>query len=101
MKYGIAASMIAAVVVVVGLTFIAGGTAEDDNPNVLSGTELTIDDWKACRAEVNARREKYGGDPIEELPVLKEDGQWHFSGKPGGAIYSCGTLRGGGPEVSD
>jgi hypothetical protein len=99
MRYGVAA-IIVVVVAVIGLTFIAISTAEDDKPDVLTGNELTIEDWKACLVEVNAERALFGAEPIEELPVLKEDGQWHFSGQAGGAIYSCGKFRGGGPDYS-
>jgi hypothetical protein len=93
MRYAVAAAIILAVVVVVGLTFIARSIAEDDNPHVLTGSEITLADWKACLAEVNADREKRGAEPIEELPVLKEDGQWHFNAQDGGAIYTCGRFR--------
>jgi hypothetical protein len=95
MKYGVAAITVI-VVAAVGMTFIAISTAEDDMPNVLTGTEITIEDWETCLAEVNADRERFGAEPLKELPVLKEDGQWHFSGQVGGAIYSCGTFPGEG-----
>jgi hypothetical protein len=83
----------AALLVVVGVTVATVVTqADDSDDKALTGTELTIEDWKRCRDEVNEARARRGDPPIEDLPTLGSDGQWHFNAQAGGSFYSCGTF---------
>lgn len=78
----------------------AGEEVKDTNGDgVLSGRELTIDDWIRCRDQNNADNEASGSDApkLTVLPTQREDGEWTFNGgnkelNPTGEFYSCGRV---------
>lgn len=100
--------LVALAVLIVGLmalAFIAASRGDDDfatiawageavkdtnGDGVLSGRELTIEDWIRCRDQNNADNEASGsGAPeLTALPSLI-DGEWRFAGVLGGEFYSC------------
>lgn len=87
---GLAMIVAAVVVLAVAVTSI---TADDPHPEVLSGTELTIEDWQECLAFLNESRERNGEPTTTTLPSLGADGEWHFAGAEGGEFYSCSGGR--------
>lgn len=73
----------------------AGEEVKDTNGDgILSGRELTIEDWIRCRDRVNEMAVREGRKTTETLPELVDD-QWAFqvgnkAKNPDGAFYSCG-----------
>lgn len=95
MRYAIIG--VAALALLGGLAFAGYTIADDDDPRVLSGTELTIEDWIRCRDEANEMNRKVGASVkvLTVLPTQREDGEWTFNVgnkalNPGGEFYSCG-----------
>lgn len=106
MRYAIIAVIIVAIGLIIGVVGAATYDqidADDPQPEVLSGTELTIEDWIACRDQINADNEASGsGAPkLTALPSLI-DGEWRFAGVLGGEFYSCqgtGLAENGGRVI--
>lgn len=67
--------------------------ADDPHPEVLSGAELTIEDWQECLAFLNEGRARNGEPTTTALPSLGADGEWHFAGSQGSEFYGCSGGR--------
>jgi len=95
MRYAIVAVIVVAFGIIGSLIAYDQIAADDPQPEVLSGTELTIEDWQGCLAFQNELRAQRGDPPLTILPTQREDGEWTFNVgdeelNPSGDFYSCG-----------
>lgn len=89
MRYAIITAVVVIAAFVGGMLVYVVTLADDPHPEVLSGTELTIEDWQECLAFLNEGRAARGEPTTTTLPTLI-DGEWRFAGAQGGDFYSCG-----------